>query len=215
MNKGINQYSYTDYANGNGKKVELSFQVLASGTRFNRAFAVSQGKYESSSAFRSRGVACSNDFSGFKSGASVVGVMNVTANNSARRWGSPRGEFFLSRNYSERVLGNKIFGAKPSHVDGLEWVMNFNSGVAVNNFGLNHDNPNNGTNSNGIYNCDDSSMDVANRDVRNSSEKTNEGDYSQIDPITAGPVNVRVSHDGQTIAESNKVSSFSATKEGN
>jgi hypothetical protein len=141
--------------------------------------------------------------------------MHVTANDSAGRWGSPRGEFFLSRNYSERVLGNKIFGAKPSHVDGLEWVMNFNSEVAVNNFGLNHYHPDNGTNRNGIYSCDDSSMDVANRDVRNSSEKTNEGDYSQIDPITAGPVNVRVSHDGQTIAESNKVSSFSATKEGN
>lgn len=215
MNKGINQYSYTDYANGNGKKVDLSFQVLASGTRFNRAFAVPEGKYESSSTFGSRGVAGSNDFSGFKSGASVVRVMNVTANDSARRWGSPRGEFFLSSNNGERELSNEVFGAKPSHLDGLEWVMNFNSLAAVNDFGLNHDHPQDRANCNGIYNGDESSRDIVNGEVRNSSEKTNEGDYRQIDPITSGSINVRVSHDGQTIADCNKVSPFSATKEGN
>ena len=215
MNKGINQYSYTDYANGNGKKVDLSFQVLASGTRFNRAFAVSKGQYESSSAFGSRRVAGSDNFSGFKSGASVVRVMNITANDSARRWGSPRGEFFLSSNHGERELSNEVFGAKPTDLNGLEWVMNFDSETAVNNLGLNHDHPHNCTNSKCIYNGDESGEDIANGKVRNSSEKTNEGDYCQIGPITAGSINVRVSHDGQTIADCNKVSPFSATKEGN
>jgi len=215
LNKGINQYSYTDYANGNGKKVDLSNQVFASVTRFNRAFAVSQGKYESSSAFGSRGVAGSYDFSGFQSGASVVSVMDVTANDSAGRWSSPRREFLLSGNNGERELGNKVFGSKPAHMHGLERVMNFNSVAAVNNLGLNHDHPENCTNRNGIDCCDKYSMDITNGEVRNSSENANEGDYCQIDPISAVPVNVRVSHVGQTIADRNKVSPFSATKEGN
>ena len=215
MTKGINQYSYTDYADSNGKKVDLSFQVLASGTRFNRAFAVSESKDESSSAFGSRGVAGGNDFSGFESGSSVVRVMNVTANDSAGRWGSPRGEFLLSSDNCERELGNKVLGSKPSHMDGLEWVMNFNSLAAVNDFGLNHDHPQYCANCNGVHNGDESSRDIVNGEVRNSSETANEGDYCQIDPITFGSINVRVSHDGQTIADCIKVSPFSATKEGN
>jgi hypothetical protein len=215
LTKGINQYSYTDYANGNGEKVNLSFQVFASGTRFNRVVTVSESKYQSSSALGSRGVAGSNDFSGFKSSASVVAVMNVSANDSAGRWGSPRGEFLLSGNNGESELGYEVFGAKPAHVNGLEWVMNFDSETAVNNLGLNHDHPHNCTNSHGIRNCDKSSLDIANGKVRNSSERANEGDYCQIDPITAVPVDVKVSHVGQTIADCNTVSSFSATKEGN
>lgn len=215
MNKGINQYSYTDYANGNGKKVDLSNQVFASVTRFNRAFAVSQGKYESSSAFGSRGVAGSYDFSGFKAGASVVSVMDVTANDSAGRWSSPRGEFLFSSNNGERELGYKVFGFKPAHMNGLERVMNFNSLVAVNNFGLDHRYPDDCTNCNGIDCCQQCSMKITNGEVRNSSENSNQGDYCQIDPISAVPVNVRVSHVGQTIADRNKVSPFSATKEGN
>ena len=215
MTKGVNQYSYTDYANGNGKKVNLSFQVFARGTRFHRVVTVSESKYQSSSALGSRGVTGSNDFSGFKSSASVVAVMNVSANDSAGRWGSPRGEFLLSGNNGESELGYEVFGAKPAHVDGLEWVMNFDSESVVNNLGLNHDHPHNCTNSHGIYSCDESSMDIANGKVRNSSERANEGDYCQIDPITAVPVDVKVSHVGQTIADCNTVSSFSATKEGN
>ena len=215
MTKGINQYSYTDYANGNGEEVNLSFQVLARGTRFNRVVTVSESKYQSSSALGSRGVAGSNDFSGFKSSASVVAVMNVSANDSAGRWGSPRGEFLLSGNNGESELGYEVFGAKPAHVDGLEWVMNFDSEIAVNNLGLNHDHPHNCTNGHGIYSCDESSLNIANGKVRNSSERANDGDYCQIDPITAGPIDINVSHVGQTIADCNTVSSFSATKEGN
>ena len=215
MTKGINQYSYTDYANGNGEKVNLSFQVFSSGTRFNRVVTVSESKYQSSSTLGSRRVAGSNDFSGFKSSASVVAVMNVSANDSAGRWGSPRGEFLLSGNNCESELGYEVFGAKPAHVNGLEWVMNFDSETAVNNLGLNHDHPHNCTNSHGIYSCDESSMDIANGKVRNSSGRANEGYYCQIDPITAVPVDVKVSHVGQTIADCNTVSSFSATKEGN
>lgn len=215
MTKGINQYPNTDCANGNGKKVDLSNQVFASVTRFNRAFAVSQGKYESSSAFGSRGVAGSYDFSGFKSGASVVSVVDVTASYSAGRWSSPRREFLFSGNNGESELGYKVFGSEPAHMHGLERVMNFNSLAAVNNFGLNHDHPDNCTNSNGIDCCDKYSMDITNGEVRNSSENSNQGDYCQIDPISAVPENVRVSHVGQTIADRNKVSPFSATKEGN
>lgn len=215
MTKGINQYSYTDYANGNGEKVNLSFQVFSSGTRFNRVVTVSESKYQSSSTLGSRRVAGSNDFSGFKSSASVVAVMNVSANDSAGRWGSPRGEFLLSGNNGESELGYEVFGAKPAHLNGLEWVMNFDSEIAVNNLGLNHDHPHNCTNSHGIYSCDESSMDIANGKVRNSSERANEGYCCQIDPITAVPVDVKVSHVGQTIADCNTVSSFSATKEGN
>jgi len=215
LNKGISQYSYTDYANGNGKKVSLSFQVLACGTRFNRAFAVSQSKYQGSSAFGSRRVAGSDNFSGFKSSTSVVAVMYVSAYDSARRWCSPRGEFFLSRNYGEREFGNKVFGSKPSHVDGLEWVMDFDSETVVNNFGLNHDHPHDRANCKGVYNRDDSSMIIANGKVRKSGEKSNKCDYCQIDPITSGSIDVRVSHVGQTIADCIKVSPFSATKEGN
>jgi len=215
LNKGISQYSYTDCANGNGKKVNLSFQVFACGTRFNRAFAVSQSKYQSSSAFGSRRVAGSDNLSGFKSSSSVVTVMNVSAYDSARRWCSPRGEFFLSRNYGEREFGNKVFGSKPSHVDGLEWVMDFDSETVVNNFGLNHDHPHDCTNCKGVYTRDDSSMRVANGKVRKSSEQTNKGYYRQIDPITSGSIDVSVSHVGQTIADCIKVSPFSATKEGN
>jgi hypothetical protein len=215
LNKGINQYSYTDNANGNGTKVNLSFQMLASGTRFNRAFAVSKSKYESSSAFGSRGVTGSYDFSGFKSGASVVRVVDVATNDSAGRWGSPRRELLLSSDNSKRELGYKILSSKPANMHSLEWVMNFNSLAAVNNFGLNHDHPQDCANRNGICNGDDSSLDVTDRDVRNSSKNSNEGDNCQIDPVTAGSVNVRVSHVGQTIADRNKVSPFSATKEGN
>jgi hypothetical protein len=100
-------------------------------------------------------------------------------------------------------------------VDGLEWVMNFNSLAAVNDFGLNHDYPQYCASCSGVHNCDESSRDIVNGEVRNSSETANEGDYCQIDPITFGSINVRVSHDGQTIADCNKVSPFSATKEGN
>lgn len=214
MTKGINQYYYTDCANANGKKVDFSNQVLASGTRFDRAFAVSKGKYESSSAFRSRRVAGSYDLSGFKSSSSVVAVMDVTTNYSAGGWGCPRGEFFISRDNSESEFGYEVFGAKPTDVNGLEWVMNFNSETAVNNLGLNHDHPDDCTHSNGIYCCDESSMDIANREVRNSSEKTDEGNYCQICPITAGPEDVRVNHVGQTIADCSRVLSFSDTKEG-
>ena len=215
MTKGINQYSYTDYANGNREKVNLSFQVFARGTRFNRVVTVSESKYQSSSALGSRRVAGSNNFSGFKSSASVVAVMNVSTNDSAGRWCSPRGEFLLSGNNGESELGYEVFGAKPAHVDGLEWVMNFDSETAVNNLRLNHNHPHNCTNSHGIYSCDEYSMDIANGKVRNSSERANEGNYCQIDPITAVPVDVKVSHVGQTIADCNTVSSFSATKEGN
>jgi len=215
LTEGKNQHSYADYANGNGKKVNLSFQMLASVTRFNRAFAVSKGKYQSSTAFGSRGVASSYDFSGFQSGASVVSVMDISTNDSAGRWGSPRREFSLSRNNGERELGNKVFRFQPTNMNSLERVMNFDSVARVNNFGLNHNYPNDCANSNGIGCCDESSMDVADREVRNSSENADKSDYCEVDPITAGPVNVRVSHVGQTIAGRNKVSPFSATKEGN
>jgi len=215
LNKGINQYSDTDYANGNGKKVDFSFQVFASGTRFNRAFAVSKSKYESSSALGSRGVAGSYDFSGFKSGASVVRVVDVAANDSAGRWSSPRRVSLFSSDNSKRELGYKVLSSKPTNMHSLEWVMNFNSLTAVHDFGLNHDYPQDCTNTDGVYCCDNSSLDVVNRDVRNSGENANQGGNCQIDPITAGSVNVRVSHVGQTIADRNKVSPFSATKEGN
>ena len=214
MTKGINQYSYTDYANGNGTKVYLSLQVFASGTRFNGRFAVSEGKNQSSSALGSRRVTGSYNFSGFKSSSSVVSVVDVAANNSAGRWSSPGREFFLSRNHRERVLGNKVFGSKPSHVDGLERVMNFDSRTTENYFGLNHDCPQNRSNRKGICNSYETGKDVANSKVRNSSEDANEGNYCQIDPVTAGSKNVSVSHDGQTIADCKRVSPFSATKEG-
>lgn len=215
MTKGINQYSDTDYANGNGKRVNLSFQVLASGTRANGILTVSKSKDQSSSAFGSWGVTSSNDFSGFKAGAFVVGVMNVSTNDSAGRWGSPRRELLLSRNDSERVFGNEVFSFEPANMDGLEGVMNFNSVACENELGMNHDYPHNCTNRNGVDDCDESFIDTANRKVRNSSESANEGDHCQIDPVTSGSKNVRVSHDGQTIADCNRVSSFSATKEGN
>jgi hypothetical protein len=141
--------------------------------------------------------------------------MNVAANDSARGWRSPRGEFFLSSNHGESEFGNKVFGSKPSHVDGLEWVMDLDSETRVNNFGLDHNHPDDCTNCKGVYNCDESSVNIANGKVRKSSEKSNKGDYRQIDPVTAGAIDVRVSHVGQTTADRSRVSSFSATKEGN
>lgn len=215
MTKGINQYSYTDYANGNGKKVDLSNQVFASGTRFNRVLTVSKSEYQSTSAFGSRRVAGSNDFSGFKSSAFVVSVMNVSTDYSAGRWSSPRRELLLSSNNSKRELGNKVFSSKPADVDGLEGIMNFDSLTVVNDLGMNHDYPNDCANSTSIYNCNDSIADIANGKVRNSSQESYEGNNSQVNPVAFSSINVRVSHDGQTIADRNRVSSFSATKEGN
>lgn len=215
MTKGINQYSYTDYANGNGKNVNLSYQVLASGTRVNRILTVSKGENQSSPAFGSRRVASSNDLSGFKASAFVVGVMDVSTNDSAGRWSSPRRELLLSRNNSESVLGNKVFSSKPANLDGLEWVMDFDSRVAVNDLGINHDHPHDCADSSSVYGCDEAIVDIANRKVRNSSENANESDYYQVNPVASSSINVRVSHDGQTIADCKRVSSFSATKEGN
>ena len=215
MTKGRNQYSNTDYANGNGKKVDLSNQVFASGTRFNRAFAVSKSKDQSGTAFGSWRVAGSNDFSGFKSSALVVSVMNVSTDDSAGRWSSPRRELLISSDNGESEFSNKVFSSKPANLDGLEWVMDFDSVSCVNDLGMNHDYPNNCANSTGVYNCDESIVGIANGKVRNSSEDTNEGDNAEVNPVAFGSINVRVSHDGQTIADCIRVSSFSATKEGN
>jgi hypothetical protein len=215
LTKGINQYSYTDYANGNGKKVDLSNQVLASGTRVDRVLTVSKSKHQSSSTFGSRGVASSYDFSGFKASSFVVSVMNVSTNDSAGRWSSPRRELLLSRNNSESVLGNKVFSFEPTNVNGLEGIMDFDSLTVVNDLGMNHDNPDDCTDCGSVYSCDETIVDIANRKVRNSGENANYSDHYQVDPVASSSVNVIVSHDGQTIAESIRVSSFSATKEGN
>ena len=215
MTKGIEQERSTAQAKCDGQPVELFDQVIASSTLFDGIFTVLQSKYQSNTALGSRRVARSNNFSGFQSGTSVIRGMESSGVDSISSWGSPSGEFgFIDQN-GERVLGHEVIGFQPTNFDSSKRVMNFDTGVGVDNFWMNDENPEDGYDSETVQEGDGSFFDHAGEVKRPCCQSADNNNQSKVSPVTSGAINVFVRHDGQTTTVNTKYSKDSVTMEGN
>ena len=214
MTNGKEQNSYAAQAHRNGQPVQLLDQVIASRTLVDGFLTVLVSKDESNAGFGLRGVAGSDNLSGFQSGTSVISVVESSGNESVSSWCRPSGvPGFLDQD-GERVFGDEIISSQPTDFDGAEWIMNLNSGSSENNLWVNDENPENRNNSKAVDEGDVSFIDHA-CCVERSSSKSKDGKYqSKVNPVSPRAINIFVRHDGQTTTSNTKVSKEAVTKEG-
>ena len=214
MTKGKEQNSYAAQAHRNGQPVQLLDQVIASRTLVDGFLTVLVSKDESNAGFGLRGVAGSDNLSGFQSGTSVISVVESPGNESVSSWCCPSGVSGFFDQDGERVFGDEIISSKPTDFNGAEWIMNLNSGGGENNLWVNDENPENRNNSKAVDDGDVSFIDHA-CCIEGSSSKSKDGKYqSKVNPVSPRAINIFVRHDGQTTTSNTKVSKEAVTKEG-
>lgn len=214
MTKGIEQNRYAAQASENGQPVQLLDQMIASRTLLDGILTVLVGKDEGYTGFGSRGVARSNNLSGFQASASVVSVVESSGDKSVSSWGSPSREFGFVHQNGERVLGYEVIGTQPTNLYGSEWVMDFDSSVCEDNLWMNNQNPED-------HNCcqavDDGDVTFINHSStveRTGSKTADKKNQSKVSPVSSRAINIFVRHDGQTTTSNTKVSKEAVTKEG-
>lgn len=214
MTKGKEQNSYAAQASGNGQPVQLFDQMIASRTLLDGILTVLVSKDESNTGFGFRGVARSDNLSGFQTSSSVIGVVKSSGDESVSSWGSPSRELGFFDQNGERVLGYEIISSQPADFYGSEWIMNFDSSVRENNLWVNNQNP---EDNNCCKAVDDGDVAFINHSCcieRTSSKTTDKKHQSKVSPVSSRAINIFVRHDGQTTTSNTKVSKEAVTKEG-
>lgn len=214
MIKGIEQRYNADCTESQSQPVDLFDQVIASSTLFDSFFAVLVGQDQSDTAFGSRGVAGSDNFTGFQSGSSVVRVVESSGVESTGSWGSPSGVGGVLNQNGEGVLGYEVIGSKPTNLDGSEWVMNFDTNFGEDNLWMNNQNPEDGAKCKTIDEGNETFFGLSDVKESTGGQSTNKNDDCKIGPVTSWAVNVFVRHDGQTTTVAGQVSKDSVNKEG-
>ena len=214
MTKGKEQNSYAAQASSNGQPVELFDQVIASRTLLDGILTVLVSKDESNTGLGFRGVARSDNLSGFQSSSSVISVVESSGDESVSSWGSPSRELgFLNQN-GEGVFGYEVISSQPTDFYGSEWIMNFDSSVRENNLWVNNQNP---EDNNCCKAVDDGDVAFINHAccIEGTSSKTTDNKHqSKVSPVSPRAINIFVRHDGQTTTSSTKDSKAAVSKEG-
>jgi len=212
--KGIEKRYDADCTESQSQPVDLFDQVIAGSTLLDGIFTMFIGKDKSNTAFGSRGITWSNDFTSFQAGSSVVRVMQSSGVEAAGSWSSPSGVSGVLNQNGEGVLGYEVIGSEPTDLNGAEWVMNFDANFGENNLWVNNQNPENRTKSETIDEGNSSFFGLSYVKESTGGQTTNKNNDRKIGPVTSWAVNVFVRHDGQTTTVVGQVSKDSVTKEG-
>jgi len=214
LTKGKEQNSYAAQASGNGQPVQLFDQVIASRTLLNGVLTVLVGKNQGNTGFGFRGVAGSDNLSGFQTSSSVIRVVKSSGDESVSSWGSPSGELGFFDQNGERVLSYEVISSQPTDFYGSEWIMNLDSSVRENNLWVNNQNP---EDNNCCKAVDDGDVAFINHAccIEGTSSKTTDNKHqSKVSPVSSRAINIFVRHDGQTTTSNTQDSKAAVTKEG-
>lgn len=184
---------------GCGTKPVESFSNLTAGSSVCCGFSSSlESKNQGNTAISSRGVAGSNYLAVGQSGASVVTGMHASSQESAGCCGSPRIEISLIGLNSETVLGFEFESSIPADNEGLEWVMQADAFVGVDNFGFNNENPEQKIEGNAVCSEPKSVVEVIGGDKANGNNDFCCNNQTKVNPTASGSVDVFSGHVSQT-----------------
>ena len=135
-----------------------------------------------------------NSFAGQISGLEI-GFVSSSSSIDAGSWSGPRGVLSFQGLNSEGVFGQKSYHIAPGHLNSGEWVVDFDSAVAVNDFWHDDENPNHHGDSETVEQGNQSFFGVAGLQERNESQGDDCISNDQVNPSGFAFENVHVLHD--------------------
>lgn len=174
----------------------------------------SHGKYQSSSAFGFRGVARRNYFLGFQSRTSEIGFM--ASSNTISTWSgrTPRRVSPLVGLHLEGESCIEIDGSKPTNLDALEWVYDFNTFICEDDSWLYHQGEEQGIRGQTIDCAQERFVHFPCKCKSKHNAQLNNCDECEVNPVATGSVGIGTSHGTQTTLEKCFETASSFTKKG-
>lgn len=157
-------------------------------------FLVSGRKHEGCPAGGIRGLAGSDDFFAVQISGREISFMGSSGCKDTWRRRSPRCELGVSSLNGEGISSQKTDDLGPRYSYRNEWVVDFDSAFAENNFGHNRKNPNHGSNGKPIAESNHSLGNVAGLEERKAGPKGDCDSDGQINPTRFTLENVYVLH---------------------
>lgn len=202
MNKVAKECQCASYNQSYGEPVRSAFHGLACRSFGESRFFVLESKDESNTAFGFGGFAGRNNQPAFKCCTSVVSSLNSSRTDSAWGWSCPSGDLFTAGNNSERVLGNEVFSFEPANNNNVEWVMDFNVVVGVDDLWTNDENPEDCCNSSSVHSADNSIKRSVYSQIGNGNDQSDDKNSYEVKPVGSCSVEV-VAHDPNSTAPKN------------
>lgn len=215
MNKVKHERKYAGSYQSQGDQIDFLGDVVAGRTLPGGIVSMFVGKNKRDSAFSSWGVIRRDDFAFFKSGASEVAAVNLSGVEPTWSWSTPSGVFTGLSNNGERVLGGEVLSSEPADLNGSEWVMNFNSFTGVDNFGTNHENPEQSSCGESVADANPAVSHKPSVEETNRNTESDENCNRQISPTTSGAINVIIGHVSNTTSTLLEKSEYLLAKKGN
>lgn len=170
---------------------------------------------QSDTAVGSRGVAGRDNFTLGQSSPSVIAVAHAPSQESAGCCGGPRSEISLVGLNSEAVLGFELESPVPADFDGLEGVMKADAFIAVNNFGLNNENPEQKVEGKAVCCEPQRIVTVVSGDKAERNEDFCCNNQTKVNPTASGSVDVFSGHVSQTTPGNSEELVALVSQEGN
>ena len=202
LNKVAKECQCASYNQSYGKPVSSGFQGLASCAICESGFFVLEGKDESNTAFSSGGLTGGDNKSAFKSSSAEVSALDSSRVQSAWSRSCPSGDLSAASYNSERVLGNEVFSFEPSDDNNLEWVMNLNVVLGVDDFWTNYENPEQGRGRRGVHKADQGFQGLVYSQIGNGNNNSDDKNGYEVSPVTSCSVKI-VTHDPNSTAPKN------------
>jgi len=184
---------------GCGAKPVKSFSDLTAGSAVCCGFSSSlDSQDKSDTTVSSRRIAGGNDLAFAESSSSVVTIVHSSSNEPAGCCGGPRPEISLVSLNSEAILGFEFKGSLPTDYEGLEWIVQADAFVGVDNLGLHNENPEQKIESQAVSCEPNSVIEVVggNKAIGNNDLCCN--NQTKVHPTASGSVDVFSGHVSQT-----------------
>lgn len=202
MNKVAKECQCASYNQSYGKPVRSGFHALACRSIGESSFFVLEGKNVSNTAFGFGRLTGGDNKSAFQCCSSVIGSLDSSRTDSTWGWSCPCGNLLAAGNHGERVFSDEVFSFEPTDNNDVEWVMDFNVVVGVDDLWTNYENPEDCCDSSSVHSADKSIKRSVYSQVGNGNNQTDGKNSYEVKPVASCSVEV-VAHDPNSTAPKN------------